>query len=249
MRSCLGLTLVTLLSATSCAAMAREHTQVCDYQLHYDIRSDADGLSLLESGPKSGKEHVRIERERLWIDGQPVALTPSEQRRLQHYARDLRRFTQEATSVALEGVQLGLEGATIAVTALTGKPLAADTRARMQDLQKHFAERFDGRHFSADSFGPDFDREIDASVDELVDELAEQALSGVGGMLSLALFAPSKLEARAAQIEQHVSQQIQVRADVLEHRAEGLCKQVQTLDGLENSLARFDLFSIDGPSI
>ena len=57
------------------------------------------------------------------------------------------------------------------------------------------------------------------------------------------------LEARAAQVEQQVTQQIQVRADVLERRAEGLCKQVQTLDGLENSLGRFDLFSVDGPSI
>lgn len=245
MRSVLALTLTTVLSATSCAAMARERTQVCDYELHYDVRSDADGLSLL----KSDKERVRIERGQLRVDGQLVSLTPSEQRRLQHYARDLRRFTQEATSVALEGVQIGLEGATVAVTTLTGKPLAADTRARMQDLQRHFAERFDGRLFSADSFGPDFDREIDASVDALIDELAEQALGGVGSMLSLALFAPSRLEARAAQVEQQVTQQIQVRADVLERRAEGLCKQVQTLDGLENSLGRFDLFSIDGPSI
>jgi hypothetical protein len=36
---------------------------------------------------------------------------------------------------------------------------------------------------------------------------------------------------------------------VLERRAEGLCKQAQTLDGLENSLGRFDLLSVDGPSI
>lgn len=244
MRS-LAFTLVILLSATSCAAMARERTQVCDYGLHYDVRSDAEGLSLL----KSSHEQVRIEGERLWIGGEPVSLTPSEQRRLQHYARDLRRFTQEATSVALEGVQIGLEGASVAVTTLTGKPLAADTQARMQELQRHFAERFDGRLFSADSFGPDFDREIDASVDALIDELAEQALGGVGSMLSLALFAPSTLESRAAQVEQQVTQQIQVRADVLERRAEGLCKQVQTLDGLENSLGRFDLFSVDEPSI
>jgi hypothetical protein len=244
MRSCLALTLVTLLSATS-GAMARDSSQVCDYTLHYDVRSDADGLSLL----RSDKEHVRIEREQLWIDGKPVPLTQGEQRRLRHYARDLRRFTQEASSVALEGVQIGLEGASVAVTTLTGKPLAADTQARMQELQRHFAERFDGQYFSAEAFGPRFDREIDASIEELVDELTEQALGGVGSLLSLALFAPSRLEARAAQVEQQVTQQIQVRADVLERRAEGLCKQVQTLDGLENSLGRFDLFSVDGPSI
>ena len=241
----LALPLAALLSVISCSVMAREHTQVCNYELHYDIEADAKGLSLITQN----KDRVRIENQNLWINGKPVSLTQSEQRRLQHYERDLRRFTQEATSVALEGVQLGLEGAAVAVTTLTGEPLPVETLARMKALQHRFAARFDGQHFSADSFGHDFDREIDASVDELVSDLTEQGIGGVGSMMALALFAPSKLEARAAQIEQRVSQQIEVRAEVLERRADGLCKQVQTLDGLENSLGRFDVFSIDGPSI
>ncbi len=247
MRFLLALPLAAVVATASLPAMAGSGDRICDYQLRYDIDMDSQGLSLTQADEPS----VRIEQGRLWIDGQRESLSASEQKRLRQYERDMRRFSRDTVDVAVQGMQLGLQGAATAIAALTGEPLDAQTRQRMRTLELQFKNGLDAQHLSAEHLSTHFDDEIDEAVDELTGDLMEQAIGGAGKLMALALFAPSRLEARADRVEQMVKTQIEGPASQLERQADGLCQQLQTLDMLENSIGRFDAFERkdQGPSI
>lgn len=244
MRSSFALCLAALMMASVSLPAAADNS-ICRYELTYDVDIDTQGLRLT----RSGQPDVRIHDGALWIDDEPADLTTSERKRLRQYERDMRRFTEEATSVALDGVALGLRGATLAVTAVTGREPDRDVERRMKSIEQGFRERLDGRHLSNELFDQRFDAELDEAIESLTQDLMADMVGGVGQLVAMALFAPSRLEARAQSIDQQVSAQIDAQANQLERRADGLCRQVETLDMLENSIGRFSAFDRQRPSI
>lgn len=240
--------LPTLLLALGGPAFAgTSSTTLCDYQMKYDIEIDGDSAHLRNA--RSAPD-IDIVDNRLWVDGQERALSAIERQRLADYRRELTGFTRDVSHVALEGAQLGIESAVLAIAALTGDEDGSSKLLRRFDgVRTKLEQQLDGRHLPAKMLGKDYDEELDATLDQIAEDTVAQISGGVAKLVAMSWFAPSLLQARADRVEQLVDTHIEQRGNRLEREADALCGQARRLDALENALDYFDAFDRDAPSI
>jgi hypothetical protein len=237
----------SLLCGFSASALAGE-SRLCDYQLQYDVEIDGERLRL--DNARTAPD-VLIDGTRLWVGGREQELSATERQRLADYATELRHFTRNVSEVALQGAQLGIDGATLALAALAGEEGDGGRalRQRFDGLRAKLALQLDGRHLGSQLLSDEFDRELDATIDQIVEDSVAEIGGGVARLVAMSLFAPSRLEARAERAEKLIDAHLQQRGQRLERQADALCGQVRRLDALENSLDRFDAFDRDAPSV
>jgi hypothetical protein len=250
MRNAALLPIATLLlcglSAPAFAGPASS-SRLCDYQMQYDIDIDGDSAHLRNA--RSAPD-IDIVGDRLWVDGKERALSAIERQRLVDYRKELSGFTRNVSHVALEGAQLGIESAVLAISALTGdEDDGKKMLSRFDGLRSRLEQQLDGKHLPAKMLGKDYDEELDATIDQIAQEAVVQISGGVAKLVAMSLFAPSLIEARADRVEKLVDTHVEQRGNRLERDADALCGQVRRLDALENALHQFDAFDRDAPSI
>ncbi|WP_428311698.1 DUF2884 family protein [Hydrocarboniphaga sp.] len=222
-------------------------SQLCDYRMRYDIDIDGDSAHLRNA--RSAPD-IDIVGERLWVGGSERALTAIERQRLSDYRKELSGFTRNVSHVALEGAQLGIESAVLAISALTGDDdNGKNLLSRFDGVRARLEQQLDGKHLPAKMLGKDYDEELDSAIDQIAAEAAVQISGGVAKLVAMSLFAPSLIEARADRVEKLVDTHVEQRGNQLERDADALCGQVRRLDALENALNYFDAFDRDAPSI
>jgi hypothetical protein len=237
---------VTLLLGFSASAFA-ESSKLCDYQMKYDIEIDGDSAHLRNA--RSAPD-VDIVGDRLWIDRKEQPLSASDRQRLVDYRKQLAGFTRDVTQVALDGAQLGIESAALAITALTGDEDAGKKMSSHFDaLRSRLQQQFDGKHLPAQALGKDYDRELDAEIDAAVQQAVVDVSGSVAKLVAMSLFAPSLIEQRADRVEKLVDTHVEQRGNKLEREADALCGEVRRLDALENALNYFNAFDRAAPSI
>ncbi|MDB5970905.1 MAG: hypothetical protein JWQ90_3355 [Hydrocarboniphaga sp.] len=237
----------TLLLFGFCASAQAGPSTLCNYQMKYDIEIDGDGAHLRNARTAPD---IDIAGDRLWIDGKERALSTIERRRLLDYRRELTGFTRDVSRVALEGAQLGIEAAVLAISTLAGDDDGGTKLlSRFDGLRSKLAQQFDGRHLPAQALGKDYDKELDETIDQITEEAVAEISSSVAKLVAMSLFAPSLMEARAEHVEQLVDTHVEQRGNHLERDADALCGQLRRLDALENALNYFDAFDRDAPSI
>lgn len=240
--------LLALVTAASPGYAHESDGRVCNYRLQADIRLGDESVELTDLDDRK----LVLQGDRLWIDGEEQALNPSERRRVADYRRGIEKMVPAIGDIALSGVTLGIEAATLAVSALSGdeNPDMSKLNARMEKVAQRLRQKFDGRHLRRGMLGgDDFDAELDAEIESIAEETVRQVSGSVFSLMFTALFQPSKLEARGERVDQLVEQRVERRADALERQADALCEQVEHLDVLENSLGRFDVLARPASSI
>lgn len=222
-------------------------SRLCDYQMRYDVDIDGDSAHLRNA---RNAPDIDIVGDRLWMDRKERSLSAIERQRLSDYRRELTGFTRNVSHVALQGAQLGIESAVLAISALTGdEDDSKKLLSRFDGVRARLERQLDGRHLPAKMLGKDYDEELDAAIDQIAEEAVVQIGGGVAKLVAMSLFAPSLIEARADRVEKLVDTQVDQRARQLERDADALCGQVRRLDALENALNQFDAFDRDAPSI
>ena len=226
----------------------------CSFSFDHDLSVINNDITISQTN--SNKVFIDFNNQ-LFINDQIQALTPEQQRLVDDYADNIRLLIPEVTAIAVEGVSLGIDAASLALGTLLGEgdPDYLEFVQNVQDLGDKIVAKLDANNFDSRelerAFEEDFEREIETFVEQTINDLTPRlmakvmtaALTDGGGM--------SDFEMRAENLEADIEAFVEPRAQLLEQRAEELCAIVQTLDTIETDLVnsgleKMDLIKADG---
>ncbi len=104
----LGVLSLAFISSTALA----NNNNMCDYQMDYDLIIKNAALSFVK---ESGNAIIIDQDNRLLMNGNEISLTKVQQELIDDYADGVRDLIPEVAAIAVEGVNLGVEAATMAL--------------------------------------------------------------------------------------------------------------------------------------
>ncbi len=243
---------VASLSLLSSAVMAKD--DACSFSFDHDLSVINNDITISQTG--STKVFIDYNNQ-LFINDQIQALTPQQQNLVDSYADNIRLLIPEVTAIAVEGVALGIDAASLALGTLLGEgdPDYLQFVQNVQNLGDRIVAKLDANNFDSRelerAFEEDFENEIETFVEQTVNELTPRLMAKVMTAALTDGESMNDFEARAQNLESDIEAFVEPRAEMLEQRAEELCTIVQTLDAIETDLVssgleKMDLIKADG---
>jgi len=232
------------------SAPAKAHSgDMCNYNMDYDLTIDNSSIRF----DKDSGDEITIDQDNnLFINGSAKSLDSHQQQLVDNYADGVRLLIPEVTSLAIEGVNLGVKAASMALGTLLGEgdPDFERFSYKITELADSITSKLDADNFSSkhieQAFDDDFEQEIEDVVEEAVAELTPRlmakivtaAMSGEDGEIS-------DLEHRAESLEHDIEEFVEPQVEALEARADELCASVEELDSLETEMVESGLVMMD----
>ena len=244
----------TMASVSLLSSAVMAHDDACSFSFDHDLSVINNDITISQSG--SNKVFIDNNNQ-LFIDNQIQSLTSEQQALVDDYADNIRILIPEVTAIAVEGVSLGIDAASMALGTLLGEgdPDYLDFVQRVQDLGDKIVAKLDANAFDSRelerAFEEDFENEIEAFVEETINDLTPRLMAKVMTAALTEGNGPSDLEMRAENLEADIEAMVEPRAELLEQRAEELCTIITTLDSIEDQLVntgldKMDLIKADG---
>lgn len=233
-------------SLLSSAVMAND--DACSFSFDHDLSVINSDITISQSG--SAKVFIDYNNQ-LFIDDQPQSLTSEQQALVDAYADNIRILIPEVTAIAVEGVSLGIDAASMALGTLLGEgdPDYLDFLQSVQELGDKIVAKLDANAFDSRelerAFEEDFEKEIEAFVESTINDLTPRLMAKVMTAALTEGGGASDLEMRAENLEANIEAMVEPRAELLEQRAEELCSIIVTLDSIENQLVSSGLEKMD----
>ena len=244
----------TLASFSLLTTATMAHDDVCSFSFDHDLSVINNAITISHSS--SDTIYINNDNQ-LFINDEIQALNSDQQDLVDQYASNIRLLIPEVTSIAIEGVGLGIDAASLALGTLLGEgdPDYLEVTQKIQDLGDKIVMRLDVNNFDSKelerAFDEDFEREIETFVEQTVEELTPRLMAKMMTAAMTGGDGTSDLEMRANRIEEEITSFIEPRAEALEQRAEELCGMIETLDNIEDQLVstgldQMDLIKADG---
>lgn len=169
----------------------------------------------------------------LFINGKKSALSVADQERIDAFETELRLLVPESRKVVSEAVNIAFDALTEVAVALSGKP------AKRGEFDKARAKAL------ASANDPDFvpifnDQSLRGIVDPIVTEFVPEIMGSAVGFAMKAMFAGEEkaqaMEARMDAMDKDLDTRIEARSKALEPLAEGMCKRIQRMQAIDESL-------------
>ena len=226
---------------TLVSGVALAHDKDCNIEFDHTLQVTPGYVSIVDAGD----ELYRITPDGiLSVAGSEVTLTAEQQKQAALYAEGLRNESQQILLLAKEAVNIAVEGVTIAFDVLDIDRDEGDLADVLQEIDQRMAENW-GNPEGTYSIGPDgisdFESVIGEPLGEELEEKLEDAIAGsvvkmVWNAFKLAFTDEEELEQRIEQKVADREDQIELAAEKLEVRAEGLCRAMSDLNLLEDHL-------------
>jgi hypothetical protein len=220
------------------------HQTDCDYDVQGEFAFHSGDLRFFN---EDNDRIVQINRDnQLYIDGNPQHLDANQQQLVSDYADQVRELVPLVFDLIVEGSEIGIEAATLALTTLFDGEDVDDLTDSLDDIRSELVDKIDPEHFSTQNFD---DEDLEDQIEQTVKSALATLLPEVAAMAIRSVLAGdgeiSQLEERAEKLEGLIEQRVEARADELEHKADSLCERLQDMDKLEDLLAEHDLGRID----
>jgi hypothetical protein len=225
-------TVVGVALFAACGAAAAKNIE-CDVESDYDLNITERSIILTRAPHSSETPKAIVMRDgRLFVDDEWVKLTPDDSRRIADYEKNVR-----ATMPLAE--QIGRDAADIAFTAL-GEVAAGlssnpkDTRARLDkaraEIDRNLARAVSANRFNGNELGNSIASAITGVLPMVIGDI-------VGGAVSAAFSGDQARLQRMENLDNEIERRVQPRAKQLEQRATQLCRRMEALDAIDDSLA------------
>ncbi len=228
---------------------ASNNGEMCNYEMSYDLKISSNSITFEND---SGRKILIDEDNQLFLNGTKKELNTAQQNLVDNYADTVRLLIPEVKALAIEGIDLGVSAAGMALSMLLGEsdPDFSRFSTKISEVAEMITSKINATDFNSkeleEAFDEDFEKEIEAVVEEAVEELTPRmiakvmtaAMSGNDGEIS-------DLEARAESLELEIETYIEPRAEALEARAEELCGTVDELDKIEDRMVESGLEMMD----
>ena len=228
----------TLASLCVMSASVQASDDSCNFQFDHDLSVIDNQITLSDSA-------ITIEIDssnQLFINNEPQSLTAEQQEILDAYADNIRLLIPEVSAIAMEGVSLGIDAASLALGSLLGQgdPDYLEFMQKIQELADNIMLKLDLENFDSkrieSSFDAEFENEIETLVEETIEDLTPRLMAKVMTAAMMDGGVENAMELQAEQLEMDIENMIEPRAEALEARAHELCAIVTEIDTLENQL-------------
>ena len=225
---------LALLLAAGAAQAHSTHDGVrlgCDVQSDYSVRPYRSAFLFSREGDHPSE--VGIGGGRLFIDGKEITLGTADQARLRDMEAEMKVLAPEIEKVTLEAIEIAFTALTEVARGLSSTP--DETVAGLERSHRQMMAEIRSKPmgvFNEDAMGGVIEPIITRYVPDIV-----------GGAVSTALKAAfsgeaesKKFEARIKHMERELDTRVDARAKALEPLAASMCKRLNRLDVLDNSL-------------
>lgn len=220
------------------------HDNSCDINLRGGVEITPQAITFYQHKKTL---YTITAQNQLVIDHQTVALTAEQQTLVNQYQQKIRTVVPEIGKIAVEGVELAMNGVSIAFNKLLGdnNDVASDINTELADIKTKLEQKFasGGRIYldedginGEELLGDDFDEVIEQKVEAAIKDSMGSLLIAVGQQMLSSGGDMDEFEAKMENFGDEIEQQIEAKANVLEHKADALCEQVVQIDALETQL-------------
>ncbi|NNJ72711.1 MAG: DUF2884 family protein, partial [Enterobacterales bacterium] len=169
----------TLVSLCVMGTSVQASDDSCNFQFDHDLSVIDNQITLSDAAIT-----ISIDgNNQLYINDELQSLSSEQQALLDSYAGNIRLLIPEITAIALEGVSLGIDAASLALGSLLGQgdPDYLEFMQRIQELADNIIlkldlENFDSKRIEA-TFDNEFEKEIEALVEQTVNELTPRLMA------------------------------------------------------------------------
>ncbi|XQW86046.1 DUF2884 family protein [Thalassotalea piscium] len=239
--------LATSILLASTSAFAHDtsfSTDSCNVELEGGISIARDSITFTEHKKPLYKI---VNNSELYVDGKYVDLNSKQQALLEQYSTSIRDVVPEVKNVALDAMDLAVDGVNVAFNELlgegntVGKELTTELGKLRSEIKTKFANN---ETISFDEDGFDGDQFFDDEFEERIESLVEATIQNSMGSLLIALgqemlFAggdTNAFETRMEKFGERVEHEMEVRGKAIEKRGEALCTSIIKIDQMEETL-------------
>jgi hypothetical protein len=253
-------TALILASTSSFASNASFTNDSCDVDISGGIKITPSSIEF----SKNKKQLYKIvDNETLYVDGQKIDLSQSEQSLVIDYSNSIRATVPEVKDIALDAIDLASDGVNLAFNELLGEgnDISAEITAQLSEIRKEVDEGFTSNNdisFDEDGFSGDdffnegFEKRIETAVETTVQNSIGSLLIAVGQQMLFSGGDMDTFETRMEDFGEKIEQEMESRGEEIEKRGEALCQSVVAIDALEDQLtheidelADFNLLTTD----
>ena len=248
-------------AVTSTSIFAHES---CEVDLTAGININNQSIEFFaanEINKDKADEHVNpavslykiIDSDKLIVSGKNIDLTSEQQVLVHNYANSIRTLVPQVKTLAIEGVDLAVEGVDLAFTKLLGqgnevgsglsKELllireAVDSKLSIEKGVS-FGLNGTGKHDMVnDLMGEEFEQRIENAVEKAVMNSMGSLLLTLGKEILFSDGDNETFETRMESFGDNIANEMEVRAEKIEIKAEQLCLSIQKIDVLEEQLKK-----------
>ena len=226
MRRTIAIALLSL-ACGSAAAIDRG----CDVNVESDYDLALNERSVILTRASGVPATIVMRQGRLFVDDAWVALSPADSRRIAAFEQATRATMPEAQAIGRAAAEIAFIALGEVAGGFSSDPVAsraklATARAQLDArlARSVTATRFDGR-----DLGAGISQAVGAALPSVIGDI-------VGGALSAVFSGDGNRLQRMQNLDARIEAQVQPRALALERRAEGLCRRMIELDGIDNAL-------------
>lgn len=188
----------------------------------------------------------------LIVHGQKIDLNGHQQALVTKYSNSIRAMVPQVRTIAIEGVDLALEGVNLAFNELLGEGnnVGAELTQELSTLRDEVATRFTAKHgftisengingkgFTGEEIlGKEFEQRIESAVEKAVINSMGSLLVAMGQEMLFSGGESNGLETRMESFGESIADEMELRAEKIERKAEALCAAIADIDKLEEQL-------------
>lgn len=236
---------VTLISVFISKTLYAHDT--CDVELEAGLTLNKSKLEFFESDSSHEVLYSIDNAYNLTVQGEEVSLNSEQQGLVKQYHTDISAMVPQVRKIAIEGVDLALQGVNIAFNELLGEgnTVGSDLTRELSVMKEEVAERFTIEHgFTIGEDGLEDDELFGEDIEQRIESAVEEAVMGSMGSLLVALgqemmFSSgdtNTFEARMENFGENMEREMEQRAKKIERKADKLCIAAIEIDQLEEEL-------------
>lgn len=228
----------------------------CNIELDAGLTLTVTALEFfnVEKGAENKKKTLyKIENDhRLIVHGKEVDLTNHQQRLVTQYATSIRALVPQVRTVAIEGADIALEGVNLVFNDLLGEgnTVGAELTKELSALRDEVATRFTAEHgitigengvdnksiMGEKILGKQFEQRIESAVEKAVVNAMGSLLVVMGQEMLLSGGQGNSLEIRMKNFGDNIANEMEIRTEKIERKADALCLPIVNIDQLEEQL-------------
>lgn len=228
----------------------------CDIKLDAGFTLNTTSIEFFNSNQDSdNKKEIlyKIDNDHsLIVRGKAIDLDEHQQALVTQYATNIRAIVPQVKTIAIEGVDLALEGVNLAFNELLGEgnDVGAELTHELSSLRDEVDTRFtaehgftigenglDGKSFTGEEIlGEEFEQRIESAVEKAVMNSMGSLLVVIGQEMLFSGGDSDAFETRMESFGESIADEMELRAEKIERKADALCIAIADIDKLEEQL-------------
>ncbi len=243
--------LIACALAVSFASIDVNAHDVCDVDLTAGLTINAKAIEFLKAKDSENEDSHSLYKitqgKYLFVDNKNIELNNAQQTLVSEYDAKIRQLVPQVKSVAIEGVDLAIQGVELAFNGLLGEgnQVTADLTQELDVIREQVSAKLsiangitvdvDGLE-SEELLGKDFDQRIEKLVEKTLLNSMGSILMVMGQQMIASDDSEQSFEDRMDSFGDTIEQEMSLRAEKIEAKAQVLCANIAKVDSLEEQL-------------